>query len=625
MRNFIIKAFILLLSLSLEAQVIEFRKIGSPAFENSNLRTHAVDSIAEADSINLPFWDDFSNSLQLDSNLWQDNGTVTISNTIGILPPSVGVAVLDGVKADGQLHSNANSTASQATDSLVSKPIRLGDSNTSDGLFFSFYWQAQGLGDAIEGDDSLVVFFKDKDAIWVNVFKEFGNVDLENQSFTHESIPLTDERYIHDGFQFMFKSYGRAVGAFDHWCIDYITLDANRTGEENYADGTLRTPPSSILGDYYHVPAEIFEASPGSYLGNASTLSNNLDALGGEGVFNEKGVGFEYQFINADNEDTLFVDSQLNADPGSPNTPSIRPFEVLPLTSRDVVIDDLSQVLEDSGFVHIKIACESQVFDETPGRERNNTAESSITIDSVLAYDDGTAEIAAGISTIGDLALGYELPEGIEDTITGVFIQFPETFTEVTGLPILDITIWSSDSSGAPGSVERVVPNKPAFKATQLNELMHFEIPNTIVSGSFFVGYHQDANGFVGVGLDMNGTDQGGKAWFRVVGDEEWLQEPSFSGTLMIRPVFGKTNGIIARAKSSKEIAFDLFPHPNQDNIFNLKGNFESVKLVDLKGSQVKEVVVSKNLLDASDVKSGVYFAVISFKENIITKKIIIQ
>jgi hypothetical protein len=116
--------------------------------------------------INLPFFDDFSQSwIYPDQARWVDDEAY-VNSDFAYRSANVGVATLDAIDSKGKLHVNASQFPFQA-DSLTSRPIRL-DSifkpsprniTLDDSLYLSFYYQPQGRGNAPEGPDSLILQF----------------------------------------------------------------------------------------------------------------------------------------------------------------------------------------------------------------------------------------------------------------------------------------------------------------------------------------------------------------------------------------------------------------------------------------------------------------------------------
>lgn len=113
--------FVLLLVCSSSHQVFgQFQQLSTP--KKSEPLKNIQSRLKNSHTISIPFWDDFS-SVGIDTSLWINEG-VTHSFSIGNLPPSLGVAVFDGVAADGRPYENIP-TAQGITDQLISKPIDL--------------------------------------------------------------------------------------------------------------------------------------------------------------------------------------------------------------------------------------------------------------------------------------------------------------------------------------------------------------------------------------------------------------------------------------------------------------------------------------------------------------------
>ncbi|MFU8844500.1 MAG: hypothetical protein ACNA7V_11910, partial [Bacteroidales bacterium] len=120
-------------------------------------------------SVNLPFFDDFSQiTIYPDTSRWIDNEAF-INSTFPYYPVNYGVATLDVLDAKGFVYPWATPYTFLA-DRLTSKPIRL-DSvfdpsiqtmkllSPADSVYFSFYYQPQGRGDSPLKHDSLVLEF----------------------------------------------------------------------------------------------------------------------------------------------------------------------------------------------------------------------------------------------------------------------------------------------------------------------------------------------------------------------------------------------------------------------------------------------------------------------------------
>ena len=114
-------------------------------------------------TLRLPFFDDFTETeTYLDAAKWQ-NRRVLVNSGFPLFPTNYNAATLDALDESGKVYSHASSSPFVA-DSLISKPISLVDENgeklsPADSLYFSFYYQPQGNGDAPESTDSLVLMF----------------------------------------------------------------------------------------------------------------------------------------------------------------------------------------------------------------------------------------------------------------------------------------------------------------------------------------------------------------------------------------------------------------------------------------------------------------------------------
>lgn len=134
----------------------------------------------------LPFFDDFSHSnLYPDSTKWTDNN-VLVNDGFPLYPPNRNSATFDVLDANGRVYDYAISNAFVA-EYLTSARIRL-DSimepepralTPADSVYFSFYYQPQGNGNAPEAQDSLVLQFGT-----TTERQEFLFIDYQNYNIT---------------------------------------------------------------------------------------------------------------------------------------------------------------------------------------------------------------------------------------------------------------------------------------------------------------------------------------------------------------------------------------------------------------------------------------------------------
>src|SRR5512133_204824 len=217
------------------------------------------------DTIILPFFDDFSgHSLFPDNKKWTDN-YVFINNTYSDRQITEGIATFDALDKSGRMYASANSSGFPA-DQLTSQPINL-KYNASDNIWLSFFYQAGGLADPPETNDSLTLqFFAPAENKWYSVWKTTGSSD---QKFKPAIIRIDNSRFLQKGFQFRFINYASLsqnlsdpsmVGNCDIWNIDYVLLDKNRNAADTtFADVAYTLPLRSLLKSHEAMPWRQFK------------------------------------------------------------------------------------------------------------------------------------------------------------------------------------------------------------------------------------------------------------------------------------------------------------------------------------------------------------------------------
>jgi hypothetical protein len=210
-------------------------------------------AMSSTDTLSLPFFDDFSgHSVFPDNQKWTDN-YVFINNTYSDKQITAGIATFDAIDNSGKMYSTANSIGFEA-DHLTSKPINLNYS-ASDNVWLSFFYQAGGLSDAPEANDSLTLqFLAPIENKWYSVWRTGGSLD---QRFKPAIIRIANDRFLQKGFQFRFINYASIspnlsdpsmIGNCDIWNIDYVLLNSNRNDADTvFADVAMTLPLRSLL------------------------------------------------------------------------------------------------------------------------------------------------------------------------------------------------------------------------------------------------------------------------------------------------------------------------------------------------------------------------------------------
>ncbi len=592
-----------------------------PLHENSvvknfyNKNRMLLKSKAANDTLELPFFDDFSTStVYPDTSLWLDKYAFVNTN-YGINPPSIGVVTLDAINYDGTHYTNASSSPFIA-DSLTSKPINL-DYLSDAAIFLSFYYQAQGIGDTPEPADSLILeFYSPQDSIWHSVWNTPGT---STHNFKQVILPITDTIYLKKGFQFRFKNYASLAGDYnpsatsnvDQWNIDYIFLDKHRNINDTVIhDVAFIYPPKSILKTYASMPWKHFISVFPLEIQQVSFNYKNNDSI----VRNITSMLFFENLINHTKLDSFFV-----------NVDNYQPFEQ---TNYNFTIDNNPFPItpDDSALFEVKCKLKTDDFDY----KDNNIATYHQKFYNYYAYDDGTAENGYGLDS-KDAMLAYQFKTYKTDTLQAIKMYFNQSHPISASQRSFLLTIWD-DNEGSPGNIVYQQKGiKPEYE-NELNKFHTYILPdsvNIIVSDIFYVGWAQTSDAFLNIGFDKNRVSNQ-KIFYNINGN--WYNS-SFEGSLMIRPILGKpvkisTTDINKLQSISSNI--QLYPNPVNDRLFMSKDN----QLIDNNlhltifnntGKLIYHGKINAGYIDVNNYNPGIYFIRIKNKDSsIINKKFIV-
>ena len=589
----------------------------------SNARTLAV--LAKLDTISLPFWDDFSFSEPgVDSTLWQNGIGIFINPAIGINQPTINVATFDGINSVGRPY-NSESDFVAPTDSLLSHAIDLSSISLDkqSTVFLSFFWQMQGLGEQPDENDSLRLEFYNRNGEWVKQWSISGLEENISEDFQKVYISLSGSQYFHSGFRFKFQSYGKTTGAFDSWHIDYVYLNQDRnTSNESIFDHAIATEPLSLFKTYTEIPYSQLFAFPDTIFAPVkvvlSSFENNIQPVEYSYILKDewasKEIYIENNTINPLSNfgrgtiETAAIDNSIfNA-----NTDSLYLSMEFQFVSGDkYFIKSINNGGADTTFL----------VDELFNFRLNDTIRQEFLIHDVLAYDDGSAEFAAGINqSNGQLAIEFVIAE--QDSITDIDIYFPLIKPVVSEGEQMNLSVFS-DLSGIDGTLLAkqnftISPSDSINKFTRYS----FESP-VVVSDTFYIAFQQFKDDFIGIGLDKT-NNQGSKIFVNTQGD--WERNIKVEGSLMMRPIFRKTNfdpNAVVGIQKNILNNIQVYPNPAKD-LIHIKGNFDSVELISISGQNML-IGINNESMNISGIPNGIYILKIE-KENLLhTQKIIIQ
>lgn len=577
---------------------------------------------ARQSALSLPFWDDFSFSGPVpDTSLWQTGADIFINNTLGINPPSINVATFDGARANGTPH-NGSSEQPGAADSLVSCPINLAEGSVPDSLIsttrLSFFYQIQGAGEIPEENDSISLFFLDSSSLWHNVwnieggevtnFSNFEPVNLALEEFHHDTV-----YFFHDEFQFKFVSYSSQRGIFDTWHIDYVYLNKNRSdfSNERIFDRAVASEPGPLFGPYYHLPMIQYLDSP--VFNTQEVVLNNLD-VGAPHPFSYTQTLFntiaDTVLRTVDFSNRLLGSGASNAFRGISNiTPELLQADSLYVTSEFTFFTGDRNLFEEIGQAGDTIFLDVDL-------KVNDTVRSFHMLHETLSYDDGTAEFAAGINLDGgQVAVRYAL--FTPDTLTHLQVYFPP-FTTSNGQTIT-LKVWSRLSETGLRAQQQFTI-EPGDLRNEFAEVQ-LGLP-LVVTDTFFIGYEQFTDDYIGIGLDRSNDLASENIFFSV--SQEWQQNQEIEGALMIRPIFQNTSELVLNTpKNTIEEKVTLYPNPAKHELHSSLP-FDQLQIYNMSGRLIFTSDYSPTI-SIQEIPDGIYLARMLRNNTTETTKLIIQ
>ena len=610
-------------------------------------RRHANAGRAVGDTLSLPFFDDFSepfsrlhhpHDLYPSLDRWIGN-TVYVNNHMAINPLSQGVATFDGLDENGLAYGFGFTTPT-LSDSLTSKPIDL--STATDSVYLSFYYQAQGLGNAPEEDDLLALEFKDSAETWFRIWDTQGYI-LEDYLFNRVMIPVTGGQYLHSGFQFRFLNYASRAGNVDHWHVDYIELDESRSYADTLVndlafvsqtsvdfEGNTVSQTSSIIKEYNSMPWTHFKDNPAAYMGDTSylTISNNTyQEYSGDHTLRIYDINGTLLHISDTASPVVrphvVCGSEINNcddnDPGSPvqdNFGTILDYELptspelSPDSSFFLVVHQIENLVDDVA-TNDKIATRQEFFN-------------------YYAYDDGTAEVAYGLGNLeneGKVGVRYDIKKA--DSLQAIQIYLNPVDQDLTEEPV-KLMIWSG-----PSEPDGIIYESPEFITLSYSEgqnyFYNYELEDAIwiEPGIIWVGWTQQAATGVkfSVGFDRR-TNVAQKVFYNL--GSSWNQS-SIPGAVMIRPTFGRPYNWVSGVEETSTEGVTIYPNPSTGMLY-LKESFRgqlkdaTVRILDLSGRMAYNQGGYTESMDVSHLTAGTYLVQIDTKLGAThTQRVVIQ
>lgn len=599
-------------------------------------------------SITLPFFDDFSQNKTSIPNpkLWI-NGGVSINNNFPINQPSVNVATFDSRNLAGKPYNFSNKFAYGTTDTLTSVAIDLSGLAAKDSVYLSFYWEAKGLGELPDSDDSLVVSFKDSTNKWNIIWTQIGGFkttdNLEN--FKQKLISIQSKIYLHKNFQFRFETRGRQSGAFDMWHVDFVYLNKQRRLRDIYTpDIALRGFKNNYLKRYSAMPLHQYLVNP------AAETNSSMEVLVSALQRNARLVNFTWTVSDTVSKSILLNERGGNETITTPNPPNKK--------NNVPVFSNFPQKQAALKFTQ-KIAYENTGTIIPPDSTNNIPDALLLSNDSTsiytplldyYAYDDGTAETGADTDqTLGKVAVRFVVNK--PDTISTVKFNFAPYFKDISGQLFL-VQIMES-ANGKPGKILhqqsdtiRYSPTISGFREYSLisrnivkdtlkidgkvivKDSIILANANIAVKDTFFVAWSKITEDVVGVGVDKNNPQFSNNIFYSV--GNEWLQNTSLKGSLMVRAVMGYKENKDKRGNNplASEIPNDkqflVYPNPTTGVLRWNFENIQSISIFDVSGREIFYKKTDNQELNIENLPDNIYYIHFSDGKKNFMRKIVV-
>jgi len=561
-------------------------------------------SISATDTLELPFFDDFSKpAVYPDPSKWQDK-FVFINNTYSDKQRTAGIATFDALDNTGRLYESASSSVFEA-DHLTSRPINL-NYTSADDIYLSFLYEPGGLADKPETKDILLLqFYAPLESKWYN---EWVAPTVTSDTFRAVIVRIDQARYLKKGFMFRFINFASLnsattdpsiSGNCDQWNVDYIFLGKNRNDNDtSAADVAFTKPVRTILKTYESMPwtqfRQVFLSEMGPWI--------TVNYLNNDKIVRNVTRNFRIYDVYKKVESFSFTAGATNIDP------------LTPVKYNANLIYTFNSTSTDSALFEIKSMLTTDIFDP----KDNDTIIFYQKFNNYFAYDDGTSEAGYGVNGLGskNAMVACRFKTFVTDTLRAIQICFNDSYQNAN-LRSFDLMVWADDN-GIPGDVIYSQQDMMVTQGKGINGFYTWQLTDPIeLTGTFFIGWKQRSETFLNAGFDIN-TPPLGRQFYWINGNWNNSQAP---GTIMMRPQVGPriTNTGIAAVRD-RGGKLRIWPNPADEVItmdpgdVTLLGNAE-VRVTDLFGHEIIRREYT-GTLDISMLKPGTYIVIIYSGKN---------
>lgn len=441
--------------------------------------------------------------------------------------------------------------------------------------------------------------------------------------FKQVLIPINDEQYLRNNFQFRFRNYGSLdldawgwnnitgwASNCDQWNIDYIQLDINRNAQDFYpSDVAFVSPTTSALTLYQSMPWHQYRTSD-----MAASFHNQLVNLSDQ----VRNVGYDYTVVNQQGG-TVYHSTPnfMNASPYY--TDGLHTYG--PHANPAIEFAYTYDGADSAAFTITHVFKMEGASDEN---KYNDTCRFEQKFYNYYAYDDGSAE--AGYTLYSSMSnpqsyLAVQFTLAQPDTLRCVRMWFNHVLDD-ENIDYFTLMVWDDDN-GLPGNVLYSMPMQLPYHPADYFNFANYYLEDPLpIEGTFYVGFYQNHNTQLNLGFDQN-NDARGHFFYKV--SNEWA-ESFYKGAPMIRPVVGKyfdPTGVTTQKKTTVRI----YPNPTSGTVFISDNEYlqdAEYQILDICGRTLETGRIDQRSIDLGKQKTGVYFIRIYQDNHLIsTEKII--
>ncbi len=546
--------------------------------------------------LEIPFFDDFSSGRGIihspQSNRWINSGVYT-SHQMPITPLTLGVAVFDGLNAQGMPYDFTDEFAQGPADTLTSMPLNLASLDSADNVYLFFYLQAAGHGNMPDDVDSMYIdFYSPITGEWSQV-KSISSDNTNN--WNRHDLHIKKAQYLQSGFSFRFRNDATLSGAYDQWNLDYVNVQEGfDTANYQFNEVAMQFTPSNLLvNGYTAMPWRHFVVSPEIYLADSlKAFEQNLGPTENIVTGYSIAVDGNKQVFNTQNLNTFNND-----------------FRQITAT----MLWDNSAILGASALDSLVLVDVCTFINQADPHLENDTACYTMELANFYAYDDGGAERSWTVQGAGaSVAMKFYNHEA--DTLVGIAVNWIPY-----GLNHEDqnffLRVWNDDG-GQPGDVisENFNYQSPAYDTDGYTQF-HFHALDAslaLPAGTYYVGWVQSDPETYDVGNDKNTNNNPAKLFYSLGSGQSWLQSET-TGSVMIRPFMkAGEDEVWEGVEEGDNEPFVLFPNPASDNIQlqNLGGQNVTWKMWSSTGMLLDQGFSRDEMIhwDVEQYPSGLYF-----------------